>query len=144
MRSSSSRASCCRWASWPSSQAIRNWRPLMVTVTWGKWSSLAFEHVPNIFHRGIQPPRHLAVGGLEAAHLGDLSVEISRETGAVGIECMHLFGQDRPGPIGFDSALDRGVETIQRRGEAAGGLLDSRGFRHDSTFTARQGYARAQ
>src|SRR6516164_3085821 len=63
IRLSSSRARFIKWPSWPSSQAIRNWRPLLVTLTWNIFfdcrllPQIAPELNPGLPSRGT-PRRH--------------------------------------------------------------------------------------
>src|SRR5665213_1205778 len=136
MRSSRSLASPRRWSSWPSSHAMRNWRPLMVTFTCdiGALSILCFEHVADVLHRGVEPSRHVAVGGLKAPHPAELRIEISGKLGAVGVERVHPLGQRRAGAVNLDAAIHRGVEHVQRLAQALGCLLDEGRIAHDSTF----------
>ena len=63
-----------------------------------------------------------AVSSLRA--LRGLRVEVGGELGAVGVERVNLLGQQRPAAVDFDSAVDRGVEHIQRLGEAPGRGID--------------------
>src|SRR5262249_20671174 len=85
IRRSKSRASPIRWFSWPSSQAIRYCRPLMVTVTWDMASALLRrEHRADALHDVVEPAGDLAVAGLQPARLCGGSVELGGEARAGG------------------------------------------------------------
>src|SRR4029079_11849676 len=130
---------------------MRNWRPWIVTVTCDTASSprtsrsfirsshatrrprfepldhvsaLTLEDGTDIFHRSIEPLRHIAVRGLEPAHLGQLRVEVCRKLGAIGIESVNLLGEAGLAAVNLDAALDRGIEQIQRISEGAAELFD--------------------
>ena len=79
-----------RWSSCPSSQAMRYWRPLMVTLT---WSWLRLDHRANGVDRDVEALRDLAVGRFQLARARRHGVEIGGEPRAVGSERMHLRGK---------------------------------------------------
>ena len=54
----------------------------------------------------------------------ELRVEVGGELGAVGVQRVNLLGQDGPAAVDFDPALHRGVEHIQRLGQAPGRGFD--------------------
>src|SRR5439155_2689720 len=102
MRRSSSTASRLRWPSWPSSQAKRNWRPLMLTVTCeaalaamrrGCSAVIGLQHGSDGVDGDVEAARDLAVGGLERARARNRVVEIGGELGAIGSERVQLRGE---------------------------------------------------
>src|SRR5262245_31548357 len=106
---------------------MRYWRPLMVTFTCAiavPSPSLPVEHRTHVVDRGVEPAGDVAVDGLEPARPRGLRVELGRELGAVGAKLMHLLVQTRLALIGFDAALDRGRERIERKREPLGGSVD--------------------
>ena len=60
----------------------------------------------------------------EPAHLAELLIEIGGKLGTVGVQRVHLLGQDGPAAVDFDPALHRGLEHIQRLGQAPGRGID--------------------
>ena len=98
-RSSRSLASCRRWSSWPSSQAMRNWRPLMVTFTCARCPSIGcdLEHgrMLSIAASSRRAMSRLAAFSLRT--LRELRVEVGGELGAVGAERVHLLGEGASG-----------------------------------------------
>src|ERR1700722_13494782 len=126
IRVSRSRASSMRWPSWPSSQAIRNCRPLMVTLTWDiaapptqtlfnrcprLRSAAGLQHAANGLDGLIDALRHLAIGGLERAGAGRGLVELAGEARAVVVERMDLIGQRLDAAVGPGPALPRPLHT---------------------------------
>ena len=136
MRSSSSLASRIRWPSWPSSQAMRNWRPLMVTFTCAMSLSVVlsrscdFEHRADVLHRGIEPARDLAVGGFEPARARGLRHRGRRRAASGRRPSAWTCSASRASAaVGLEPPLHRGVERIQRRATGAGSPLRSRSDR---------------
>jgi len=89
------------------------------------------EHGADRVDGKIEPARDLAVGGLEAVAARGLRIEIRRELGAVGAECLNLRGEFVLAVIGLAPALSRGLERIERRGQAAAGCVDCDRVAHD-------------
>src|SRR3954471_23363933 len=100
MRPSRSWASAMRRPSWPSSQAMRNWRPLMVTVTCDMAACslrrspvVRFQDIADGLDRDVEATRDFAIGGFERAAARCGLIELGGETGAVGAERVQLVGQ---------------------------------------------------
>src|SRR6202011_5319785 len=103
-------ASRSRWLSWPSSHAMRNWRPLIVTVTCDMISStgrmdtstiVRLNHGSNGLDGGIEPPGNLLVGVFQCACSGGHRIKIAGQPRAVGAERMQLIGHAEVGVIGL-------------------------------------------
>src|SRR4029077_18983465 len=147
MRMSRSRASSMRWASWPSSQAMRNCRPLMVTLTWdippppthtrlssrrrlhGR-SAIGPQRAADGFDGLIDALRHVAIGGLERAGAGGGLVELAGQPGAVVVERMDLVGERLRAAVGLAAALRRLVQRLQRQAQTAACSFDRIGIAH--------------
>src|SRR5580704_14759782 len=148
IRVSRSRASSMRWPSWPSSQAMRNCRPLMVTLTWdirppptrftrrpaarGR-SALGRQHAADGFDGLIDTLRHLAIGGLERAAAGCSMVKLAGEPGAVVVERMDLIGERLDAAVDLTPALRRLVQRLERQRQTAACSLDRIGLAHALT-----------
>src|SRR5580693_5488518 len=153
IRMSRSRASSMRWPSWPSSQAMRNCRPLMVTLTWdirlpqlgspaaprlrgsGARGRLVpgLEHAADGFDGLIDALRHFAIGGLERAGAGGGLVKLAGQTGAVVVERMDLIGERLDAAVGLAPALRRLIQGFERERQTAACSLDRIGFAHAPT-----------
>src|SRR5262245_28608329 len=121
MRWSRSCASLMRWPSWPSSHAMRNCRPLMVTVTcdmvcpFDAVSGLAvigLQDIAHRFDRDVEPPRDFPVGGFERANAGGRRIEVRRQLGAVAPQRMDLLGHVELRTRCFVPPLDGGLKRI--------------------------------
>src|ERR1700682_4732494 len=121
IRSSSSLASCMRWLSCPSSQAMRYCRPLMVTLTCDMGASvlaaalaiMGINHRPDTVHGEIEPARDLAGGGFQLPRMRRRGIEIGRHARAVDAERVQLRGQCVLGVIALAPALDRGLQPVK-------------------------------
>src|SRR5262249_40822245 len=131
MRWSRSAASFWRCASSPSSQAMRNWRPLMVTLTCGMEFPLADilalirrKHGTDGVDRGIEPLRNLAVGRLQPPRARRGGIKLGSEPRAVGAERVQLGIERLLAAIGLLPPLDRGGQCIERKRKALAGGID--------------------
>ena len=97
-----------RCSSCPSSQAMRNWRPLMVTLTCAIDCSSASARIWMRVDRGIEPARDLAVGVVEPSGARGLAIERGGKPGAVDAERVNLLRQAVLAAVGLAAALDRG------------------------------------
>src|SRR5262245_61129047 len=125
-----SRSSARRWrcASSPSSQAMRNWRPLMVTLTCGMAlrrvadsALVAGEHGADGIDRSIESLGDFAVGALQGASAGGGGIKLGGEPRAVGAQRVQLGGERRLAPVGLAPALDRGRERVECKCEPPAG-----------------------
>src|SRR5580692_5815413 len=109
IRVSRSRASSMRWPSWPSSHAMRNCRPLMVTLTWdiasSRLSFAAAQHAADRFDGVVDALRNLAVGGLERARAGGGVIELAGQPRAIGAERVDLIGKRFLAAVGLAPPL---------------------------------------
>src|SRR5689334_6565098 len=139
MRWSKSPASRRTCASWPCSQAMRNLRPLMVTVTRDRSllrdgmccsALMGVQHGTDRADRGVKPPRDLPVGALERARTRHRGVEIARQPRAVVIKGMDLGHQIVLAEVDLMPLFRRPLERIKRKGKPPGGRFDRTGIRH--------------
>src|SRR5580693_8136616 len=148
IRVSRSRASSMRWPSWPSSQAMRNCRPLMVTLTWDiplppkrklgstcrpgarPRSAGGPQHAADGFDRAIDALSHLAIGGLERAAARRGLIELAGQPRAVVVERVDLIGERLHAAVGLAPALRRLVERLERQGQATACSFDRIGVAH--------------
>src|SRR5215467_14673430 len=132
MRASSSCARCVRCSSSPSSQAIRNWRPLMVTLTCGMTSSALVrgERRSNRVDGGVEPLGDFTIGGFQGAAARGRGIKLRGEPGAVGAERLQLRVQCLLAAIGLVPALDSGGERIERERKTLAGRVDGAPFGH--------------
>src|SRR5262249_36799488 len=132
---SSSLARRSRWLSCPSSQAIRYWRPLMVTVTCAMTPFLAGESGPGSTCKlslslamclndpadridgGVEPMGDFPVRALERAHPRGLSIEIGGKPRAIRAECLELGPERLLAAVGIAPTLQRRFQRIERQGE---------------------------
>src|SRR3954467_9360426 len=133
---------------------MRNWRPLMVTITCamadldGRAESstvVRLQQGANGADGGVEPARDLAVGILQRARMRGCGVEVGGKLGAVTAERMQLRGDGLAIVVGLAAALDRAFERIERHGQAPGGginrayVVHRRQRPHSADhFTARQ------
>src|SRR6185436_1092574 len=142
MRWSRSWANFMRWPSWPSSQAMRNCRPLMVTVTCdmvcpfvrplasARSAVIRFQNVAHRLDRHVESPRYFAIGGLQHADARGRSVEVGGEARPVVPQRIKLLGKAGMSAVGLAAPLDGRFQRIHGKPQAPAGGVDRTCIRH--------------
>src|SRR5262249_24268792 len=132
MRASRPSARWVRRASSPFSHAIRNWRPLMVTLTCDMAPSalLCREHSADRIDGGIEPLGDLAIGAFQRPVARRGGVELCGETRAVSAARMQLVVERLFAAVGLVPAFDGGGKRIERQSKTFASRIDSAGFDH--------------
>jgi hypothetical protein len=90
-------------------------------------SIVGIKHRADGRHGNVEAARDLAIGRLEAAGAGGLSIKIGRKLGAIGAECLYLRGELVLAAIIFASPFDRRFQGVERRNQPGGGGFDRAG-----------------
>jgi hypothetical protein len=93
----------------------------------------------DILHRSLEPLRDIAVSEFQPPRSRRLTVELGGKPGAIGVERMHLLGEDWTVALDFDSAVNRSIQCFQRLCEALRGHFDRRLIGHGSSFMSADG-----
>src|SRR5262249_32623286 len=124
---------------WPSSQAIRNLRPLMVTVTrdrspWGgglcRSAVMGVQHGTDRADGGVEPPCNVPVGGLEHTRPRHHGVEVARPARAVVVKGMDRRHEIILAEIDLAPLFRRRLEPIEGKRQPPGSRFNRTGIRH--------------
>src|SRR5438876_7514071 len=139
MRPSRSSARCVTRASSPSSHAIRNWRPLMVTLTCGMAPSglVRREHGSDRVDGGIEPLSDFTIHAFQRAAARGRGIKLRRKPRAVGAKRVQLRVKSLLAAIGLVPPLDSGGERIERKRKTLAGDVDGAPFGHPPWPLAR-------
>src|SRR6266702_8739511 len=139
MRPSRSSARCVTRASSPSSHAIRNWRPLMVTLTCGMAPSglVRREHGSDRVDGGVEPLSDFTVHAFQRAAARGRGIKLRRKPRAVGAKRVQLRVKSLLAAIGLVPPLDSGGERIERKRKTLAGDVDGAPFGHPPWSLAR-------
>src|SRR6185312_15413437 len=119
MRPSRFLASASRLSSWPSSQAMRNWRPLIRTLTWAiALAALAVDHVADARDGSIDAAGDLAADAFEPARACCLAVERGGKLGTVDTERVQLAGEPFLAAVALTTTFHCRIERIERQRQA--------------------------
>src|SRR5207247_4205627 len=127
MRPSRSSASCVTRASSPSSHAIRNWRPWMVTLTCGMAPSglVRREHGSDRVDGGVEPLSDFTVHAFQRAAARGRGIKLRRKPRAVGAKRVQLRVKGLLAAIGLVPPLDSGGRRIERKRKTLAGDVDA-------------------
>src|SRR5437660_6826856 len=139
MRPSRSSARCVTRASSPSSHAIRNWRPLMVTLTCGMAPSglVRREHGSDRVDGGVEPLSDFTIHAFQRAAARARGIKLRRKPRAVGAKRVQLRVKSLLAAIGLVPPLDSGGERIERKRKTLAGDVDGAPFGHPPWPLAR-------
>src|SRR6266480_5072018 len=139
MRPSRSSARCVTRASSPSSHAIRNWRPLMVTLTCGMAPSglVRREHGSDRVDGGVEPLSDFTIHAFQRAAARGRGIKLRRKPRAVGAKRVQLRVKSLLAAIGLVPPLDSGGERIERKRKTLAGDVDGAPFGHPPWPLAR-------
>src|SRR5258708_26798044 len=132
MRASRSSAGCVTRASSRSSQAIRNWRRLMVTLTCGMAPSALVrrEQGSDGVDGDVEPLDDFTIDAFQRAAARGRGIKLRGEPGAVGAKGVQLRVQCLLAAIGLVPSLNGGGERIERKRKTPAGRVDGPPFRH--------------
>src|SRR5258708_4528796 len=103
---------------------MRNWRPLIVTVTCDMTRStgrmilstvVGLDDGTDGLDGGMEAAGDLVVGGFQRAGPRRHGVEVGGEPRAIRAERVQLIGQAQVGAIGLAAALRRSLEPVERQ-----------------------------
>src|SRR6266511_845353 len=130
---------------------MRNWRPLMVTVTCdmtrpgdcrGCSTVMGLQHGTDRAHGGVEPLCDFPACVFERAPVRDRIVEIGGEPRPVVVERVDLGGEFRLAELGLALPLGRRLKGIKGKRQSLAGRVDRAGLGHRPDYPHTRAYDR--